>query len=303
MTTTTGRVPAIVYHPAKVEDLDTWQDDLARICSEEGWSEPMWLPTTPQDHGTGVAAKALEEGADLVCALGGDGTVRNVATSLAGTGTPLGVLGMGTGNLLARNLDLPFNELEESLRTALTGHDRTIDIGWISFDGKDEECFLVIAGMGIDAQTMSDVDDDLKSSIGWLAYLVSGAKALVRPGFSARIGLDGHRATSAHHHRTVLVCNCGTLQGGVDLVPDASIDDGLLDTLTMSPRSVVGWAAVAAHVITRQRRGHRLLDHRTCQRCSIEVPHAMEAEVDGDAVGKVHRIEARVDPGALVVRV
>ena len=77
------------------------------MAAEAGWSEPVWHYTTVEDPGTGMAEAASIAGADLVMVCGGDGTVREVCAELAGTGIPVGIIPAGTGNLLARNLDIP----------------------------------------------------------------------------------------------------------------------------------------------------------------------------------------------------
>src|SRR5262249_18275811 len=103
--------------------------------------------------------------------------------------------------------------------------------------------------------------------------------------------------------RTVVVGNCGKLLGGLVLLPAATVDDGLLDVVSIGPRSILGWLAVTARVLTRRRRGHRIVRHwqgRTGT-CSSEAP--LRARLDGDLVGEVHAMRMRVDPGALLVRV
>ena len=88
---------------------------------------PVWHYTTVEDPGTGMAEAAAVAGADLVMVCGGDGTVREVCAELAGTGIPIGIIPAGTGNLLARNLDIPLF-LRAAIDVALTGQDRAIDM-------------------------------------------------------------------------------------------------------------------------------------------------------------------------------
>ena len=121
-------------------------------------------------HGTGQARAAVAEGADLVCALGGDGTVRAVAKGLIGGEVPMALLPAGTGNLLARNLDLPSDSMEKALLVALTGQNKTIDVGQVVIDrGESAESvtdqFLVMAGLGFDATVMAGTDEELKKKV------------------------------------------------------------------------------------------------------------------------------------------
>src|SRR5690606_24523638 len=97
----------VVLNPVKVEDIGQFKAMVAALAAESGWNEPVWHLTTVEDSGTGMAARASVDGADLVIVCGGDGTVREVCAELAGTGIPVGIIPAGTGNLLARNLDIP----------------------------------------------------------------------------------------------------------------------------------------------------------------------------------------------------
>jgi diacylglycerol kinase family enzyme len=293
---------AVVVNPTKFDDLAGVRARVVAVCADHGWPEPAWYPTTEEDPGEGQARAALAEGATLVCPLGGDGTVRAVASGLLESGRPLGLLPGGTGNLLARNLKLPVDDLEAALTIALTGRDHAIDVGEVSWDGGEPAVFLVAAGMGLDAEMMASVDPALKRRVGWIAYALSGLGAALRLGFGVRVTADRQRAVS-QHARTVLVANCGELTGGLRLIPEAALDDGRLDTVLASPRSVFGWIAIGVDILSRHRRGHPGFVHLVASRVDVATREPVEAQLDGDAVGRRTLMAAVVRPGALTVRV
>ena len=111
-----------------------------------------------------MTQQAIAKQADLVIAAGGDGTVRIVADGLAHSGIPMGLIPAGTGNLLARNLDVPLNELD-AIEVALDGHTRAIDLIRITVDDRPPEHFAVMAGIGVDAMIMDETVDGLKDKV------------------------------------------------------------------------------------------------------------------------------------------
>lgn len=123
--------PAFVVNPVKAPNSAGLRRLVRETCAELALPEPLWFETTVEDPGLGQAEEALAGGASVVVAVGGDGTVRAVATALAGTDVPMGLVPMGTGNLLARNLDLPLESSRALVHTALTGAEHPIDLGWI----------------------------------------------------------------------------------------------------------------------------------------------------------------------------
>ena len=120
---------AVIINPTKFTDITAIRARVTTSCRAAGWGEPVFYETTVADPGRGQARQAVHDGVDLVCSLGGDGTVRSVASGLIGTDTPLGILPAGTGNLLARNLDLPFDNIDTAVTVAITGRNRRIDVG------------------------------------------------------------------------------------------------------------------------------------------------------------------------------
>src|SRR5690606_507165 len=106
---------------------------------------------TVEDPGHGQTEAALAEDVDLIIAAGGDGTVRAVCERAVRTGVAVGILPHGTGNLLARNLDIPVNT-RDALDVVFAGQDRAIDLASFESDACGTSSFLVMAGLGMDAQ-------------------------------------------------------------------------------------------------------------------------------------------------------
>lgn len=293
----------VVVNPTKFADLAMLRERITRVCHEAGWGDPAFYETTIEDPGTGQAWLAVEDGASVVCSLGGDGTVRAVAAALIGTDTPLGILPAGTGNLLARNLELPVDTIDAAVGVALTGRDRRIDVGELVINGDEAvQQFLVMGGMGFDAAIMAGTSETLKKRVGWPAYLVSGAKSLVSPEFRVQVTADDGPEFK-RRARAVMIGNCGKLLGGLVLMPDARVDDGRLDSVIMSPRGVVGWVPVAVRVVTRRRRGHATLDHVVCRQIRVRTDRPQPVQIDGDVIGEATEVQASVRPAALTVRV
>lgn len=323
-----GQVVAYVANPSK-PDVVALREAVLRAAHEQDRPEPLWFETTVADPGVGQTRAAVAAGADLVVAVGGDGTVRAVAEALVGTGIPMAIVPVGTGNLLARNLDLPLGDPLASLEIAVRGRDRAIDIGWLRVIrlleedeareagtvpdealGERDHIFLVIAGLGFDAAMVADTDDQLKARVGWIAYFVAGMRHLHGLRLRVHVRIDDEPTTTTRL-RSLLVGNCGRLPGGITLLPDAVVDDGWLDVAAIDTRAgIAGWAQLFGEVMLQgvgvkngKARGIGRIDHTRAREVRVVVPAGEWAQVDGDIVGKVTEVAARIDPGALVVRV
>ena len=288
---------AVVFNPIKVTDLDALKKRVEPFMAANGWEPPLWLETTVDDPGIGMCRQAVDEGCDVVFVAGGDGTVMAAATAMASSGTPMAILPTGTGNLLARNLDLPLNDETECLRIGIAGRDRAIDVGGVA-----DRKFVVMAGLGFDAAIMRDAPEGLKKAVGWPAYVVSAAKHLRGRGMRVTITLDDGTPLQ-RRVRTVVVGNVGKLQGNIPLLPDAKPDDGVLDVVLLSIRNVVDWVRVSGRVMRRADVPDRRIERFTAKHVVVEASHTQPRQLDGDVIEPGKVMDIRVEPGALVVRV
>lgn len=292
---------AIVFNPTKITDWVTFRRHVEYELTRRGYSRPLWLETTADDSGREMTARAVAEEVDLVLGAGGDGTIRVIASGLAGTGIPFGLIPAGTGNLLAKNLGVPLDE-SAALIAALDGVDTPTDLVEVRIDDGPPDHFAVMAGIGIDAAILGDTDAQLKKAVGSAAYFVSAAHHVNHAPMEAVITVDDRVAMK----RTALVMvvgNVGYLQGGIALIPDARADDGLLDLLIATPRSWRDRLSLIARVVTRRERpSEAQLDRLTARTVTVELERAEQYELDGDAEGWCRRIEFTVLPGALTLR-
>ena len=291
---------AVIYNPRKVTDLPTFVRHVDYELETRGWRRAIWLETTAEDPGHAMTAIAVRKQVDLVIGAGGDGTIRVIAAGLAGTGTPFAVVAAGTGNLLARNMGIPLDEVR-ALEVAFDGADRTIDLIRVRADDKDPEYFCALAGIGIDAAIV-EADEELKRALGYSAYVVQAARNADHAALDTRISIDGRPATTTRAH-LVLLGNVGLLQGGIQLIPQARPDDGLMDLLVASPRTMRDAIGLVARVLVRRERRDDRLTRAVARRVEISVDPADRYELDGDPQGTCSRLTAEVAPGALVLRV
>ncbi|GLW32503.1 sphingosine kinase [Actinoplanes regularis] len=282
-----------MVNPSKVADPEVLRSTLRRTLAKAGWPEPAWYATTLDDPGRGQAKQAVADGAELVFACGGDGTVTAVVSALIGTDVALAVLPAGTGNLLAANLGLG-TDPAAGVQVALEGGRRRIDVGLLG-----DQCFVVMAGMGFDAMMLQDTSERAKKRIGWPAYLFGAAKHLLDRPMRVRIRLDGG-APMPRRPQTVIVGNVGRLQGGVRLLKRAVPDDGRLNVAIISPDTLFSWARLIAGVASRRERVPKM-ETFTASRVEIYSNRAQPRQLDGDLVAPGKAMKISVRPKALLL--
>lgn len=297
---------ALIVNPSKRGSARTIEA-VRRLGLEPEWADPLVLETTMAEPGAPQARAALEKHPDIVIAAGGDGTVREVASVMAGTDIPLGIVPLGTANLFARNLRLPARHPERCLKIALFGNDRRVDVGRILITGPEpgahsrDDVFLVVAGFGMDANAFARTSVAKMRRLGWFAYFDSLTRTLFRKGGDVGISLDEEEPATIELW-SVMVANCGRIPAGLRLIPRAEPDDGALDIVVMAPRTPADWIPIAGKIILRTPFEIPALSYRraTSVRIRPNVPVAMQ--LDGDVFPAISDAIIRIAPGTLRVR-
>ncbi|HEU0244232.1 MAG TPA: YegS/Rv2252/BmrU family lipid kinase [Candidatus Limnocylindrales bacterium] len=248
------------------------------------------------------AGEAAKDGVDVVVAVGGDGAVLQVATAIAGSKTALGIIPLGTGNLLAGNLGVP-KKPAAAVKTILGRRRRRIDVGRIEVDGT-ERCFTVACGIGYDAEVMDATTPPQKLRWGKLAYLANaiGQTDELRA-VRHVITVDGRRIETEASQ--VFVANQGKMLPIVAPRRRIKPDDGLLDVIVVRtsgtlPALIAGWDAMVQETLGKTDDGKV---YRTQGRkIEIETEPGRLVEVDGSVIGSTP-VSITVEPKALSVLV
>jgi YegS/Rv2252/BmrU family lipid kinase len=250
------------------------------------------LTMCPGD-GVNIARRAAAAGADVLLACGGDGTLNEAVNGLAGTQTALAVLPAGTVNVWAREVGVPLDPAK-ALNLLWDGERRWIDLGRAG-----ERYFLLMAGIGFDADVAAQVTSPEKRRWGALAYVGRGiVAALTWPRQRMRLLLDGR---SLRRHGLFLVVGNTRLYGGVvNITHQAVADDGLLDICLFDGGGVLDRLAHFARVVTRSHTRAPTVEYYRAPRVTLVTRPRVPVQVDGDTIGRTPMTFAAV-PHALKV--
>ncbi len=283
----------VIYNPMSGGAADS--DRLRReFAAHADGHRLTWSPTAAADPGFGQTSDAVERQSETVVACGGDGTVRAVIERLAGTGTVLGIVPLGTGNLLATNLGLAPGF--DAIPTSLTGEPTSIDVAAVN-----DERFAVMAGVGFDAMMIRDASSTVKRRLGSIAYVISGARNVPARVVGASIDVDGERVWSGRT-AMVLIGNCGAVTGGLPVFPDASPNDGVLDVAVLTAERAREWATVLWRLVRRRSQPDALVRRFRGEEIDVRLDRPMPYELDGEDRDPTDRLSFRVEPRALEVR-
>ncbi len=237
-----------------------------------------------------VAADAIASGADLIIVAGGDGTIMEVVNAVIGTTVPIGIIPVGTGNLLAINLGIPM-QIDEAVTAALGGAPRSIDLVKVN---NEDHYFAVMGGLGFDAAVMESTDRDSKQRFGRLAYIWTAVQHLEGELFDAFITLDNGKEMVVQA-RSILIANMGFLGININAFPTAIPDDGIIQVGILKAASTVEFARLMAEtLIGGVPQSDPTFDMLECRTIDISLPVPQQFEYDGEVIGMVDRLRAEV---------
>jgi diacylglycerol kinase (ATP) len=250
--------------------------------------------TTASGDARRLAQRAAEDGADLVVAWGGDGTVNEVAAALAGTRTSLGIVPAGSGNGLARELGVP-GDAAGALAHALGARPRSIDAGEIG-----GRLFVNIAGIGLDARIARRFNARRARRRGFVTYVAVTVAEIARGDVVvSRIELPGEYLDT--RASLVAFANSSQYGNGARVAPGARIDDGLLDMVVVEAASALGTLWRARRLFDGSVLGDRSVRHRRVTTARVSAPEPLLFHVDGEPVEGPATLDVRVRPGAVLV--
>lgn len=290
----------LIYNPVAGQyDLSAELDEVIEFLSDYDWQVSL-RQTRGAGDATTFAREAVATGYDVVAAVGGDGTLGEVANGLAFTKVKMGLLPVGTGNIWAHMLDMPIwtpiepTALLEAARILVEGQDHAIDLG-----KAQNRYFVLWSGIGFDADVAKGVEPhrEIRRNLGNITYYV-GILAM-------GLGLSGTRATviidgKAIRQRIimVLVTNAQFYGGSVRLAPQAQLDDGLLDVYVFKGDNMLDVLGHITMVILGKQFANPNLEIYSAREVSIRASKPLAVQFDGDPAG-YSPVTIKVAPRAL----
>ena len=307
---------AVIYNPEKISEAR-----LRKLYRKVTDKELFLIPTDPATGGFESGKRAIELDMQRIVVAGGDGTLRSVVEAVADHDVVIGILPIGTGNILARNLKLPVNNLESCAHRSLSKSEYQIDLGIAKvFDihGNSHEFYFTgIAGLGMDARLMAATDKKRKRQIGWIAYLEASMKFLPLKFERFEVVIDDQSPRVLKSY-SLLVGNAGWLPGAISMMPDARLDDSRLDMAAIGPRKIWNWVDFISRVTWQNKvvrplaLGRRWLDAtanvKTLEnfkgkRISLTPKSPAPLQIDGDPLFEVTHAEFTLKPRGLRISI
>ena len=246
--------------------------------------------TARSGHATELATAALAEGCQVVVAVGGDGTMNEVARALTGTEATLGLVPCGSGNGLARHLGIPLN-FSDALAHVLDGEVRCIDTGLAA-----GHPFFCAAGLGFEAEIAAKFNR--LNNRGFLRYLLTSAGAYWR---YAPLSCDIESVAGRQSVRalTLVVANCRQYGNNAIIAPGAILDDGLLNLTAVPPVNLFAASAMVWRLFRGTLRNSKSVTMLTGNKFTVDCPMGGLLHTDGETHAIPAKVEFSVRPASL----
>lgn len=231
-------------------------------------------------HAKALTKDSIKEGADIIVACGGDGTINEVASCLVNTNIALGIIPLGSGNGLASNLKIP-KRIDQALNLIKTNAIKKIDVGRIN-----DHYFFSNTGIGIDAQVIMHYENSNERRI--LSYIKSSLKALRDLNYRNKISIDINGEQIETYPFLVFISNTNEMGYNISLTPMASLQDGLLDVLIVSKMSRL--KSIYFGLLILLKKHHLIKEAKHYQTKSITIRQANQTAYDSQIDGEFFNI-------------
>jgi YegS/Rv2252/BmrU family lipid kinase len=267
----------IVYNPNARNAPSRERLQAAARAVAPAWNIDL-VATQAAGHAIELARAAVQDGLSAVFACGGDGTVNEVVNGLAGTQCALGVLRGGMGDVFAKEVGIP-KQVERALTMQLNGDRRRFDLGRAG-----DRYFLLMAGIGFDAEVVRRVPDGAKRRLGSTSYALWATKLAFRHR-AGRVQLSVDGVSRESELFWALLGNTRSYGGIIDITSEARVDDGLLDAYVFEGHGLAWEAATLAKLALRKQDGSRGVTFRRVRDLSIDTP-GLAVQADGEYLGE-----------------
>jgi diacylglycerol kinase (ATP) len=285
---------AVIAHANKT--IGGGLGELRRLLDEREITDPMWFEISSSKKARKCARRAVKEGADLVIAWGGDGTVQRCIDALAGTAATLAVIPAGTANLFATNVGIPI-DLDAAVDVAADGQVSYVDVGVAN-----DEHFGVMAGVGFDVTMIDAADRSAKKRFGRAAYLWTGVQAARRDAIKMQVEVDGEQWFSGNA-TCLLIGNVPNVIGGLTVFPAAGLESGTLEVGVVTADGLVDWGRVLTKVVRHQPDASPFVRMTSGRSVEVTMKGKHRYELDGGTREAVKRLQFAVKAEGLRVMV
>lgn len=241
--------------------------------------EVLVLQTKEPGEGRLLCQRALEKMCDLVIVLGGDGTISEVVNTLAETSVPLGVIPCGTANVFANELQIP-SDVKKACKIIADAKVEIIDLGKAG-----GQFFVLMAGIGFDAQVVQEVNLDVKRMLKDLAYVLTGVKTVLTYKSSRMTVIVDDREPREGYF--VVVGNARYYAGRFSITTLASIKDGFLDICIFKKGDTKSFTRYITGVLLGKHTGFKDVEYLKGKTVQIESEQPTLVQADGELIGRL----------------